>query len=49
MNKVDRELAQIEARKAEAAGQDPSPKSGLGATLKRLAKDALVRRHSTKH
>jgi len=46
-SKVDRELEQIEARKAEAEAQT-APKSGAGATVKRFLKDMMVRRHSTK-
>lgn len=46
-SKVDRELEQIEARRAEAEGQ-AAPKSGVGATVKRFLKDLMVRRHSTK-
>jgi hypothetical protein len=45
-SKVDRELAEIEARRA--AEQPPAGKSGIGATIKRIAKDLMVRRHSTK-
>jgi len=48
VNKVDRELAQIEARKAEESGRAPVAKSGLRASVKRVAKDMLVRRTSTK-
>ena len=47
-SRVDRELAQIEARRAEAEAKAPAPKSGVRASLKRFAKEALVRRHSTK-
>jgi hypothetical protein len=46
-SKVDRELAEIEARRAAAQPQT-TPKSGIGSTLKRFAKDLVVRRHSTK-
>lgn len=45
-SKVDRELAEIEARRA--AERPPDAKAGIGATLKRIAKDLVVRRHSTK-
>jgi hypothetical protein len=48
MNKVDRELAQIEARKAEAEGGARAPKTGIGARVKRAIKDMLVRSSSTK-
>jgi len=48
MNKVDRELAQIEARQAETAGQGSVPKAGIGARMKRAIKDMLVRGSSTK-
>jgi hypothetical protein len=47
-SKIDRELAEIEARRAAAQAEGSVPKSGVGATLKRFAKDVLVRRHSTK-
>lgn len=47
-SKVDRELAQIEARRTETEAQGPVPKKGIGPTLKRWAKDAMLRRHSTK-
>lgn len=46
-SKVDRELAEIEARRAAARGDEPA-KTGVGATIKRIAKDLVVRRHSTK-
>ena len=46
-SKVDRELAEIEARKA-AEQPERETKKGVGATLKRFAKDVMVRRHSTK-
>lgn len=46
-SKVDRELEEIEARRAAAAPQGAA-KSGIGSTLKRIAKDLMVRRHSTK-
>lgn len=45
-SKVDRELEEIEARRA--AEQPQGAKKGVGATLKRFAKDLMVRRHSTK-
>lgn len=48
MSKVDEELAKIEARKAEESGQAPKSKSGIRASVKRRAKDMLLRRHSTK-
>ncbi len=47
-SKIDRELAEIEARREASQAEAPTPKSGVGATLKRFAKDVLVRRHSTK-
>jgi hypothetical protein len=47
-SKIDRELAEIEARRASAQAAAPAPKSGVGATLRRFAKDLMVRRHSTK-
>lgn len=47
-SKVDRELAEIEARKAEAEPQGKDRKPGVGAKVKRIAKDLMVRRHSTK-
>lgn len=46
-SKVDRELAEIEARRAAAEAQKPA-KTGVGASIRRFAKDVLVRRHSTK-
>jgi len=46
-SKVDRELAEIEARRAAEQPQ-AAAKSGVGSTLKRIAKDLMVRRHSTK-
>ena len=47
-SRVDRELAQIEARKAEAEGEAPGAKRGIGAKVKRAFKDRLVRGSSTK-
>lgn len=46
-SKVDRELAEIEARRAAEKPQGEA-KQGVGATIKRFAKDVMVRRHSTK-
>ncbi len=46
-SKVDRELAEIEARRAAEQPQGAA-KTGFGSTLKRIAKDLMVRRHSTK-
>jgi hypothetical protein len=50
-SKVDRELAELEARAAERAEQEGAlpQKRGVRQTLKRVAKDVLVRRTSTKH
>ena len=50
MNKVDRELAQVEARSAEAkqATEVTAPKSKVRDAMKRWAKDKVVRRTSTK-
>ncbi len=45
-SKVDRELAEIESRRA--AERPRAARSGIGASLKRIAKDLMVRRHSTK-
>ena len=47
-SKVDRELAEIEAQRAAQQPQGGGAKKGVGATLKRFAKDLMVRRHSTK-
>jgi hypothetical protein len=44
-SKVDRELAEIEARKAAAEPQAKPRKQGA---VKRFFKDVVVRRHSTK-
>jgi hypothetical protein len=51
MNKIDRELAQAEAAMAERAQADGKPahkKTGFRATVKRVAKDAALRRVSSK-
>ena len=50
VNKVDRELAQVEARSAEAkqATEETAPKSKVRDAMKRWAKDKVVRRTSTK-
>jgi len=47
-SKVDQELARIEARRAEAEPAGEARKSGVRAGVKRIAKDLMVRRHSTK-
>jgi len=46
-SKVDRELAEIEARRAAEKPQADA-KQGVGSRVKRFAKDVMVRRHSTK-
>jgi hypothetical protein len=51
MNKIDRELAQAEAaraERAEAEGKPAGKKTGFRATVKRVAKDAALRRVSSK-
>jgi hypothetical protein len=49
VNKVDRELAKIEARRAELEREAPAaPKSTVRGRLKRWTRDAMVRRTSTK-
>jgi hypothetical protein len=50
VNKVDRELAQIEARTAEAkkATEGTAPKPKARDAMMRWAKDKVVRRTSTK-
>jgi hypothetical protein len=50
MSKVDRELAKIETRTAEVepAADQAAPKSKLRAAVKRVARDMLVRRTSSK-
>ncbi len=53
MNKIDRELAQAEAVSAERAeaaeaAQPARKKTGFRATVKRVAKDAALRRVSSK-
>jgi hypothetical protein len=53
MNKIDRELAQAEAAMAERAqaaeaAKPAAKKTGFRATVKRVAKDAALRRVSSK-
>lgn len=51
MNKIDRELAEAEASMAERAEANAKPtpkKTGFRATVKRVAKDAALRRVSSK-
>lgn len=50
MSKIDRELAEIEARRAEpeAVAHPAAKKRGVRAFLKRVARDAAMRRVSTK-
>ncbi|HEX3240466.1 MAG TPA: hypothetical protein VHR18_10070 [Solirubrobacterales bacterium] len=50
MNKIDRELAQAEAAMAERAqaAKPARKKTGFRATVKRIAKDAAMRRVSSK-
>lgn len=47
-SKVDRELAEIEARRGAEQPHAAARKGGVGSALKRIAKDLMVRRHSTK-
>lgn len=51
MNRIDRELAQVEAARNESAeteGKPAAKKTGFRATVKRVAKDAALRRVSSK-
>lgn len=50
MSKVDRELAEIEARRAEASpgAGGVARKGGVGAAVKRWAKNLVLRWTSTK-
>lgn len=47
-SKVDRELEKIEERRAEAEAQAGPRKTGIRATVKRIARDLALRRVSTR-